>query len=163
MTWGAKEFAGAQMGAARLNHRLIKHTERFADKPTASIPGACPDGSETQGAYRFFDQANNAKRPLKWETVLAPHIERTAARMRQHRVVLCLQDTTELDFNGQSTEGLGPLSYEAQRAMYVPPPDAVAPHRDPLGITDARMWPPAPRAVDGTGAGVRESLRWSEA
>ncbi|MCW8188244.1 IS4/Tn5 family transposase DNA-binding protein, partial [Verminephrobacter eiseniae] len=89
---------------ARLNHRLIKLTERFADKPTASIPGACPDWSETQGAYRFFDQTNNAKRPLKWETVLAPHIERTAARMRQHRVVLCLQDTTELDFNGQSIE-----------------------------------------------------------
>ncbi|MCW8182812.1 transposase, partial [Verminephrobacter eiseniae] len=67
MTWAAEEFAGAQLGDARLNHRLIKLTERFADKPTASIPGACPDWSETQGAYRFFDQANNAKRPLKWE------------------------------------------------------------------------------------------------
>ncbi|WP_265658453.1 IS4/Tn5 family transposase DNA-binding protein, partial [Verminephrobacter eiseniae] len=84
--------AVGRWGDACLNHRLIKLTERFADKPTASIPGACPDWSETQGVYRFFDQANNAKRPLKWETVLAPHIERTAARMRQHRVVLCLQD-----------------------------------------------------------------------
>src|SRR6218665_746102 len=83
MTWAAEEFAGAQLGDARLNHRLIKLTERFADKPTASIPGACPDWRETQGAYRFFDQTNNAKRPLKWETVLAPHIERTEARMRQ--------------------------------------------------------------------------------
>lgn len=35
-------------------------------------------------------------------------------------VVLCLEDTTELDFNGQETKGLGPLSYEAQRGMYVP-------------------------------------------
>ncbi|MCW8178399.1 transposase, partial [Verminephrobacter eiseniae] len=95
MTWAAKEFAGAQLGDARLNHRLIKLTERFADKPTASIPGACPDWSETQGAYRFFDQANNAKRPLKWETVLAPHIElhrstdattpRRAVPARHHR------------------------------------------------------------------------------
>ncbi|ABM57174.1 transposase, IS4 family [Verminephrobacter eiseniae EF01-2] len=146
-----------------MNHRLIKLTERFADKPTASIPGACPDWSETQGAYRFFDQANNAKRPLKWETVLAPHIERTAARMRQHRVVLCLQDTTELDFNGQSIEGLGPLSYEAQRGMYLHPTYAVTPEREPLGITDARMWARTPKADDGTRAGVRESLRWSEA
>ncbi|MCW5263381.1 IS4 family transposase [Verminephrobacter eiseniae] len=163
MTWAAEEFAGAQLGDARLNHRLIKLTERFADKPTASIPGACPDWSETQGAYRFFDQANNAKRPLKWETVLAPHIERTAARMRQHRVVLCLQDTTELDFNGQSIEGLGPLSYEAQRGMYLHPTYAVTPEREPLGITDARMWARTPKADDGTRAGVRESLRWSEA
>jgi len=29
--------------------------------------------------------------------------------MMQHPVVLCLQDTTELDFNGQGIEGLGPL------------------------------------------------------
>ena len=35
-------------------------------------------------------------------------------------MVLCLQDTTELDFNGQLIEGLGPLSYEAQRGMYTP-------------------------------------------
>jgi hypothetical protein len=32
--------------------------------------------------------------------------------MRAHPVVLCLQDTTELDFNGQRIAGLGPLSYE---------------------------------------------------
>jgi len=31
--------------------------------------------------------------------------------------VLGLQDTTELDFNGQDIEGLGPLSYEPQRGM----------------------------------------------
>src|SRR6218665_571991 len=118
MTWAAEEFAGAQLGDARLNHRLIKPTERFADKP---------------------------KRPLKWETVLAPHIELAAARMRQHRVVLCLQGTTELDFNGQSIEGLGPLSYEAQRGMYLHPTYAVTPEREPLGITDARMWARTPK------------------
>ncbi|MCW5259154.1 IS4/Tn5 family transposase DNA-binding protein [Verminephrobacter eiseniae] len=37
MTWAAEEFAGAQLGDARLNHRLIKLTERFADKPTAGF------------------------------------------------------------------------------------------------------------------------------
>ena len=117
MAWAADEFAGADLGDARLNRRLIKLTERFADKPTAGIPGACPDWSETQGVYRFLDQAHNEKRPLGWETILAPHMERTEARMRQHRVVLCLQDSTELDFNGQDIEGLSPLSYEAQRGM----------------------------------------------
>jgi len=33
--------------------------------------------------------------------------------------VLCLQDTTELDFNGQDIKGLGSLSYDAQRGMYL--------------------------------------------
>jgi hypothetical protein len=52
-------------------------------------------------------------------------------------VVLCLQDTTELDFNGQAIAGLGPLSYEAQRAMYLHPTLAVTPARKPLGVRPA--------------------------
>jgi len=41
--------------------------------------------------------------------------------MREHRVVLCIQDTTELDFNGQEARGGGPLNYEARRGMYLHP------------------------------------------
>ena len=37
----------------------------------------------------------------------APHIACSKARMREHDVVLCLQDTTELNFNGQDIAGLG--------------------------------------------------------
>jgi hypothetical protein len=35
---------------------LTQRAERFADKPTAGIPGACLDWAEAQAAYRFFDQ-----------------------------------------------------------------------------------------------------------
>ncbi|WP_363254678.1 hypothetical protein [Polaromonas sp.] len=45
--------------------------------------------------------------------------------MAAHKVVLCIQDTTELDSNGQEASGLGPLSYEAQRGMYAHPTYAV--------------------------------------
>lgn len=145
-----------------MNLRLIKLASNFADKPTASIPGACPDWAETQGAYRFFDQANDDKRSLGWQDILDPHIAQTEARMRQHPVVLCLQDTTELDFNGQGINGLGPLSYEAQRGMYLHPTYAVTPEREPLGVTDAWMWAREPKAADGTRPGIRESLRWTE-
>jgi len=162
MGWAAEEFAGVKLGDKRLNARLVKLADRFADKPTASIPGACMDWSETQAVYRFFAQANNAKRPLGWETILAPHMERTVARMRQHPVVLCLQDTTELDFNGQDIEGLGPLSFEAQRGMYLHPTYAVTPDREPLGVTDAWMWARQAKAADGKRPGPRESLRWVE-
>ena len=75
--------------------------------------------AETKAAYRFFDQANEDQRDLGWEAILQPHLASTAVRMRAHSVVLCLQDTTELDFNGQDIGGLGPLSYEAQRGMYL--------------------------------------------
>ncbi len=51
----------------------------------------------------------------------------------------------ELDFNGQDIAGLGPLSYEAQRGMYVHPTYAATPQREPLGITDAWMWARTPK------------------
>ena len=57
-----------------------------------------------------------------------------------------LEDTTELDFNGQEAKGLGPLSHEAQRGMYVHPTYAVTPEREPLGILNAWMWARTRRA-----------------
>lgn len=157
-----EEFAGAALGDERLNQRLVKLATRFADKPTASIPGACADWSETQAAYRFLEQSSDKKRGLGWQDILAPHIERTEARMRQHRVVLCLQDTTELDFNGQETVGLGPLSHEAQRGMYLHPTYVVTPDREPLGVTDAWMWAREAKDDDGQRPGILESRRWIE-
>ena len=47
--------------------------------------------------------------------------------MRQHKIVLNIQDTTELDFNGRTARGLGPLSYETQRGMYLHPTYAARP------------------------------------
>lgn len=157
-----EEFAGAALGDERLNQRLARLATRFADKPTASIPGACGDWSETQAAYRFFEQSSDKKRKLGWQDILAPHMERTEARMRQHPVVLCLQDTTELDFNGQETAGLGPLSYEAQRGMYLHPTYVVTPDREPLGVTDAWMWAREGKGADGQRPGILESQRWIE-
>lgn len=148
------EFAGADMGDARLTKRLVKLADRLGDAPSASIPGACNGRAETQAAYRLFDQAREEKRGLGWEEVLAPHMARTETRMAEHPVVLCLQDTTELDFNGQDMDGLGRLSYEAQRGMYLHPTYVVTPQRLPLGIVDAWMWA---RPLE-----VSESQRWIE-
>ena len=149
-----EEFAGADMGDARLTKRLVKLADRLGDAPSASIPGACNGRAETQAAYRLFDQAREEKRGLGWEEVLAPHMARTETRMAEHPVVLCLQDTTELDFNGQDMDGLGRLSYEAQRGMYLHPTYVVTPQRLPLGIVDAWMWA---RPLE-----VSESQRWIE-
>jgi hypothetical protein len=160
--WAKEELGGADLGDERLNNRLINLATRFADKPTASIPGACSDWAETQAAYRFFEQSSQKKRGLDWRAVLEPHIQMSEARMRQHPVVLCLQDTTELNFNGQEIAGLGPLSYEAQRGMYLHPTYAVTPEREPLGVIDAWMWARQPKDEQGQRPGLLESQRWLE-
>jgi hypothetical protein len=80
----------------------------------ASIPGACKDWNETAAAYRFLGNEG-----VGCDDVLAAHWDASQKRISQHSVVLCLQDATELDYNGQQIQGLGPLSYEAQRGLYL--------------------------------------------
>jgi len=94
--WAAEEFEGAELGDSRLNTRLIKLAERLADRPTASIPGACANWAETQAAYRFFEQSSGKKRGLDWEDVLDPHIEADRIADATAPLVLCLQDTSVL-------------------------------------------------------------------
>ena len=131
--------------------------ERFAADPTASIPMACHGWGETIAAYRFLGNAD-----VEWADIMAPHWQQTRNRMQAHPVVLCLQDTTELDFNGQETAGLGPLSYEMQRGMYLHPTYAVTPQREPLGVLDAWMWAREKRDESGVRGGLKESTRWIE-
>jgi hypothetical protein len=133
--WTQTGFEQLNLGDARLNKRARLLMERMAAEPTASVPQACHGWGETMAAYRFFD---NEK--VQWHAILEPHWLQTQKRMQTHQVVLSLQDTTELDFNAQETIRLGPLTYEAQRGMFVHPTYAVTPRREPLGILDAWMW-----------------------
>lgn len=157
MDWAKQELAGINLGDERLNKRSVKLLESLAAKPSASIPAACGGWSETLAAYRFLGQEGMA-----WNDILQPHVDCTLTRCQAFPVVLCLQDTTELDFNGQSIAGLGPLSYEAQRGMYVHPTLAVTPERLPLGVLDAWLWAREPKNAEGERPGIAESVRWRE-
>ena len=150
MSWADEEFRGVDLGDKRRANRVIRLVERLAERPTASIPGACNGWAETQAAYRFLSGED-----YDWMDILEPHRQCTQTRMAAHPVVLCVQDTTELNFNGQAITGLGPLSYEAQRGMYLHPTFAVTARREPLGVLDAWMWAREPKAADGTRPGIR--------
>lgn len=155
--WVDEEFEALDLGDPRRDRRAKELLKRLAAKPSESIPGACDGWSETMAAYRFLGNEE-----VEWTNMMQPHWERTAARMQQHAVVLCIADTTELDFNGQEMEGLGPLSFEAQRGMYLHPTYAVTPDREPLGILDAWMWAREPLDANGRRSGIKESTRWIE-
>ena len=157
MSWAAQEFETLDLGDARLNRRAVLLAERLGQKPGASIPNACHNWSETVAAYRFLSHED-----VSWDDVMQAHWQASEQRIGQHPVVLCLQDTTELDFNAQQTTGLGPLSYEAQRGLYLHPTYVVTPDREPLGVTNAWTWARQFKAADGTRAGVLESTRWIE-
>jgi hypothetical protein len=155
--WAEEELSGINLGDERLNKRSVKLLESLADKPSASIPAACHGWAETQAAYRFLAQDG-----IGWEDILAPHFACTEQRMRAQAIVLCIQDTTELDFNGQAIEGLGTLSYAAQRGLYLHPTYAVSAQREPLGVLDAWMWVRGDATLSRSLAGLKESRRWVE-
>ncbi len=94
--WTEEEFETLSFGDARLDRRLAILTEQLAQNPGSSIPQACGDWGQTQAAYRFL-----ANEDTSGEAVLEAHAKASMKRMSAHQVVLCLQDTTELNFEGK--------------------------------------------------------------
>jgi len=126
------ELGSIDLGDQRRNRRAQGLLESLGDKPTVSIPAACEGWDETRAAYRLFDHPE-----VTAEAVLAPHIACTEERLRAHPRVLCVQDTTELDYTTKKgIAGLGPLNYETRWGMYLHPTLALTPERVPLGLLD---------------------------
>ncbi|MFO1371528.1 MAG: IS4 family transposase [Candidatus Competibacteraceae bacterium] len=160
VSWAAAELGGVNLGDTRLNRRLVRVAERLGAQPGASIPVACGGWAEPRAAYRLL-----AHEEVDWAAVLTPHWECSVERMRGHPVVLCVQDSTELDYTTQpGIAGLGPLRYLRQHGLYVHPTLAVTPEGVPLGVLDAWFWT-RDRATWGEERRswpieAKESVRW---
>ena len=139
--WIEAETKGADFGDERLNRRYQVLLDCLSDKPTLSIPAACRGEAETAAAYRFF--ANDKTDACK---VLKPHIEATAARMREHKVVIVAQDTTELELIRKQEKVGGPLNDESRWGLYAHPLLAMTTQRVPLGLVGATLWSRDPQA-----------------
>jgi hypothetical protein len=123
--WVAEELATIDLGDQRLNKRAEVLLCLLGDKPGVSIPTACNGWAETKAAYRFF--SNEYVTP---DAVLQPHFQATRARVAGAEVVLCIEDTSEIDYTTKTDiEGLGPLNYEARHGFYLHPMIAVTPDR----------------------------------
>ena len=154
MSWAQVEFHDLELGDARRTARVIRLVDDLSAQPTGSIPLACGGWPETKAAYRLLDNP-----AVEWREILEVHTTRTVERMVGQPVVLCLQDTTELDFTSRpGIAGLGRLSDEAQHGLYVHPTLAVTPAGVALGVLDAWMWARKPKDQPD----VNESTRWIE-
>jgi len=162
MTSIAAELHTINLGDQRLNRRAQAVLEALYAKPGSSIPGACGGWNETKAAYRLFDQQE-----VTTQQILEPHYQSSAERMKAHSVVLCIQDTTELDYTGRTISGLGPLNYENRQGLYVHPTLAVTPDRLCLGVLDAWNWAREAGSLGNDRGSHRpieekESIRWIE-
>jgi hypothetical protein len=136
MSWAAEEMKTISLGDKRLNKRLLSLFDKLGNSPNLSIPASCGGWHETKAAYRFFDHEQ-----VTTESIIAPHVESTLARMKQHSVVLLLQDTTTLNFTGQKErEDIGPINHEKHLGLLLHPILAVTPERLCLGVLDTYHW-----------------------
>jgi hypothetical protein len=129
--WIAHELETVNFNDQRLNRRLAEVLRALSKQPNVSIPTACGGYAETMAAYRFF---SNEKTTL--EKILAPHRHATKQRLANQEVVLCTQDTTELDLTRpqQQINGLGPIgTSDARRGAYLHLLETFTPDGTPLG------------------------------
>jgi hypothetical protein len=164
-SWIEDELQSIDLGHARRNERCALIMKRLAVDPQASINAACHGASEMVGATRFFQ--NEAVRE---EDILAPHRHATLRRMKQYRVVLVIQDTTELDFTHENlvVEGTGPLNDEGRLGLLDHVQLAVTPQRLCLGVLSAKIWARDPEMFRTckqrkyNPIETKESYRWLE-
>jgi hypothetical protein len=155
------ELEGIDLGDERLNKRSIKVTAALAANPEASINAAVESWSETFAAYRFF--SNPRVQP---EDILQPHRMATERRMREHPIVLIVQDTTEFDFSAHPPEGVRCLDATDRFGFYEHTSLAVTPDKLCLGVVGSEMFDRAPETI-GQGRERKhfpierkESFRW---
>lgn len=157
----AEELRGIRLGDKRLNDRSAKVIEALAADPLASVNGACDGWSDTLAAYRFFN--NKAVTP---ELILQPHRDATQRRMREHSVVLIVQDTTELDFTKHPTEDAKCLNTDKRFGLFEQVHLAVTPDKLCLGVVASEFFDRAPESLGKTSERKslpieqKESLRW---
>jgi IS4 transposase len=124
------------MKDVRLKRRLISLVEQLSQQPTASVPVACGNWSQTKAAYRFWD---NDK--VDGQEIRKAHQLSTVARMKKEEIILAIQDTTNLDFSHHpQTSGLGYLDASYLRGLKVHSTLAVNTAGVPLGILVQKIW-----------------------
>lgn len=103
--WAQNEFGFAQLGDQRRNKRLVNIAQNLAACPGGTLPQAFPDWAELKAAYRFFDQTG-----VNFQSIQAPHVERTRAGCCQPGEYLIIEDTTLLDYSTHwAAEDLGAI------------------------------------------------------
>jgi hypothetical protein len=136
--WAQLEFGHADIGDKRLKQRLIKIAQAFGQQPSASIPKATGKWSESKATYNFFDnQRVNAK------AMFSSHQKATLNRMAQHKVLLCVQDTTSLNYTTHpSTKGLGTIGSHSKNNIGIMVHDTMAFTTEglALGVLDFQTW-----------------------
>ncbi|WP_013334785.1 IS4 family transposase [Gloeothece verrucosa] len=134
--WVTEELKTADLGDKRLNKRLSVIVEGLASKPDKTIPQTFENPSQAQAAYEFWSNPH-----VKASQIIAAHRDATLLRIKNHSIVLVIQDTTDLEFASLATRrGLGEISKQGAEGIKVHNVLAVTSEGIPLGLIKQKAW-----------------------
>lgn len=134
--WTEEEFGRVEFYDDRLRARLFRLAAAFHEQPGELIPMICKGGkAEIKAAYRFFKNKN-----VNMQRLLRPHIESTIDRVRAHKVVLAVQDTTSLNYTAHAPDGAGPIGNKVAVGFELHDTMAFTPEGVPLGLLNLQCW-----------------------
>jgi hypothetical protein len=135
-TWAEEEVQYAELGDVRRKKRLIRIVSDLAAQPNVSVPQASGDLAATQAAYEFWQSPY-----IKPEAIAAAHQRSTLERVKQHSVVIAIQDTTELNFTHHpGKRGMGYLDNAKARGLKVHSVFCSTEGGIPLGVLAQQVW-----------------------
>lgn len=134
--WADLEYRRASYPDGRVRERLVTMGRAWERCPGAPLPVIFPGEAEQKAAYRLLSNQRIAMTHL-----LEPHHEATVERARQSQapVILALQDTTTLNYNGhRRTTGLVSLGGggSGTKGLLAHVGLAITEARRPLGLFD---------------------------
>lgn len=121
---------------ARLDKRFERILEQLEPNIGTSVPQASGNYHQAKAIYRFWDN-----KKVTTDAILTDTIRSTKSKCIQSEVVLCIQDTTDIDFsNLKQTSGLGYLGMKYKLGIKLHSAIAVSGDGLPLGILKERYW-----------------------
>ena len=144
--WAQNEFGGAALGDKRLSDRLVEMAAGKGAHPNASWTQITQgEPAATKAFYRFLSQPDDS--PLTLEAIHQPHRQQTIRRMAAQKTVLCIHDTTDLNYgNRPACRGLGVIGKNQTRAesagLALHSTLAVTDAGLPLGVVRAQCYAP---------------------
>ena len=135
MSWAWDELRTTRLADPRLDLRLPRMVEDFAEHPEASCTEALGRAG-AKAAYRFWDNPR-----VQAEEILSGHAEQATQRSMQYPVVLVAQDTSEINLTDHpATQGTGYLGSPQCRGLLLHSLLAISPTGVPLGIVRQFTW-----------------------
>jgi IS4 transposase len=165
--WVKDELSGICLGDKRLNSRVMNLLSAASKQPGCSLNKLFHTRAEIQACYRFFsnDLVDESK-------ILAPHQEKTRERSSEQSVVLCLSDTTSLNYTTRKKlKDSGYISSNNAQGFFLHATIAITPERLHLGMIGQKFWsrekekPKRDQKIhrEHKSFNEKESYRWLEA